>query len=76
MEIFEEIKSFLGEEEDIGTNTIMPFSLLTKDAVESLRYRAEVILFGSFSLQCISFMVSFIKLGRIASLYSKLFRGL
>ncbi|KAG8478456.1 hypothetical protein CXB51_028372 [Gossypium anomalum] len=40
MEIFEEIKSFLGEE-DIGTNTIMPFSLLTKDAVESLRYRAE-----------------------------------
>ncbi|KAH1082503.1 hypothetical protein J1N35_022264 [Gossypium stocksii] len=40
MEIFEEIKSSLGEE-DIGTNTIMPFSLLTKDAVESLRYRAE-----------------------------------
>lgn len=40
MEIFEEIKSFLGED-DICTNTIMPFSLLTKDAVESLRYRAE-----------------------------------
>ncbi|KAL4272853.1 hypothetical protein GQ457_13G025260 [Hibiscus cannabinus] len=40
-EIFEEIKSFLGEEEDNGTNIIMPFSLLTKDAVESLRYRAE-----------------------------------
>ncbi|PPD86033.1 hypothetical protein GOBAR_DD17034 [Gossypium barbadense] len=43
MEIFEEIKSFLGEE-DIGTNTIMPFSLLTKDAVESLRYRAEQVV--------------------------------
>ncbi|PPS15016.1 hypothetical protein GOBAR_AA05559 [Gossypium barbadense] len=41
MEIFEEIKSFLGED-DICTNTIMPFSLLTKDAVESLRYRAEI----------------------------------
>ncbi|KAE8723813.1 DEAD-box ATP-dependent RNA helicase 16 [Hibiscus syriacus] len=41
MEIFKEIKSFLGEEEDNGTNIIMPFSLLTKDAVESLRYRAE-----------------------------------
>ncbi|KAK8623701.1 hypothetical protein V6N13_065064 [Hibiscus sabdariffa] len=40
MEIFEEIKSFLGEE-DNDSNIIMPFSLLTKDAVESLRYRAE-----------------------------------
>ncbi|KAE8734120.1 DEAD-box ATP-dependent RNA helicase 16 [Hibiscus syriacus] len=39
MEIFEEIKSFLGEDND--SNIIMPFSLLTKDAVESLRYRAE-----------------------------------
>ncbi|XWS45105.1 hypothetical protein CRYUN_Cryun15aG0108000 [Craigia yunnanensis] len=45
MEVFEEIKSFLGDEEDHETNIIVPFSLLTKDAVESLRYRAEVILF-------------------------------
>lgn len=46
MEIFEEIKSLLGAEEDNDNNVIAPFSLLTKDAVESLRYRAEVILFG------------------------------
>ncbi|OMP01754.1 hypothetical protein COLO4_11621 [Corchorus olitorius] len=41
MEIFEEIKSLLGDEEEDDTNIIAPFSLLTKDAVESLRYRAE-----------------------------------
>ncbi|OMO56410.1 hypothetical protein CCACVL1_26567 [Corchorus capsularis] len=41
MEIFEEIKSLLGDEEEGDTNIIAPFSLLTKDAVESLRYRAE-----------------------------------
>ncbi|KAE8714590.1 DEAD-box ATP-dependent RNA helicase 16 [Hibiscus syriacus] len=41
IEVFEEIKSFLGEEEDNGTNIIMPYSLLTKDAAESLRYRVE-----------------------------------
>ncbi|XVF17476.1 hypothetical protein REPUB_Repub10bG0125600 [Reevesia pubescens] len=41
MEIFEEIKSFLGDEEDNNSNIIAPFSLLSKDAVESLRYRAE-----------------------------------
>ncbi|XP_021274140.1 DEAD-box ATP-dependent RNA helicase 16 [Herrania umbratica] len=41
MEIFDEIKSLLGEEENDNTNIIAPFSLLTKDAVESLRYRAE-----------------------------------
>ena len=45
MEVFEEIKSFLGDEEDDETNVIVPFSLLTKDVIESLRYRAEVILF-------------------------------
>ena len=45
MEVLEEIKSLLGDEEDHETNLIVPFSLLTKDAVESLRYRAEVILF-------------------------------
>ncbi|XWS29674.1 hypothetical protein CRYUN_Cryun24cG0050100 [Craigia yunnanensis] len=41
MEIFEEIKSLLGDEEDNDTNIIAPFSLLINDAVESLRYRAE-----------------------------------
>ncbi|GLU20165.1 hypothetical protein SLE2022_363770 [Rubroshorea leprosula] len=41
MEIFEEIKSFLGDGDDKDSNVIAPFSLLTKDAVESLRYRAE-----------------------------------
>ncbi|KAK6237812.1 hypothetical protein QUC31_003281 [Theobroma cacao] len=41
MEIFDEIKSLLGDEENDDTNIIAPFLLLTKDAVESLRYRAE-----------------------------------
>ncbi|KAI3936801.1 hypothetical protein MKW98_021663 [Papaver atlanticum] len=44
MEVFEEIKATLGEEEDDskgGSNFIAPFPLLTKNAVESLRYRAE-----------------------------------
>ncbi|KAK9285297.1 hypothetical protein L1049_024488 [Liquidambar formosana] len=41
MEIFEEIKSFLGDNENKDTNFIAPFPLLTKNAVESLRYRAE-----------------------------------
>ena len=42
MEIFEEVKSFLGDEENKDTSLITPFPLLTKNAVESLRYRAEV----------------------------------
>ncbi|KAI3903465.1 hypothetical protein MKW98_032119 [Papaver atlanticum] len=44
MEVFEEIKASLGEEEDDSkgsSNFIAPFPLLTKNAVESLRYRAE-----------------------------------
>ncbi|KAI3958856.1 hypothetical protein MKX01_023532 [Papaver californicum] len=44
MEVFEEIKATLGEVEDDnkgGSNFIAPFPLLTKNAVESLRYRAE-----------------------------------
>ncbi|KAK2656757.1 hypothetical protein Ddye_009809 [Dipteronia dyeriana] len=41
MEIFEEIKSLLGDEENKDSNVIAPFPLLTKNAVESLRYRAE-----------------------------------
>ncbi|XP_026390981.1 DEAD-box ATP-dependent RNA helicase 16-like [Papaver somniferum] len=44
MEVFEEIKATLGEEEDDSkgsSNFVAPFPLLTKNAVESLRYRAE-----------------------------------
>ncbi|KAI5325137.1 hypothetical protein L3X38_034211 [Prunus dulcis] len=41
MTIFEEIKSFLGDDEKDDSNSIPPFPLLTKNAVESLRYRAE-----------------------------------
>ncbi|KAI8534727.1 hypothetical protein RHMOL_Rhmol10G0119300 [Rhododendron molle] len=41
MEIFEEVKSTLGENENKDSNFIAPFPLLTKNAVESLRYRAE-----------------------------------
>ncbi|XP_015868189.1 DEAD-box ATP-dependent RNA helicase 16 [Ziziphus jujuba] len=43
MEIFEEIKSFLGNDENDASSLITPFPLLTKNAVESLRYRAEDI---------------------------------
>lgn len=42
MEGFEEIKSFLAGEEDKDSDIITPFPLLTENAVESLRYRAEV----------------------------------
>ncbi|XP_061948890.1 DEAD-box ATP-dependent RNA helicase 16 [Populus nigra] len=41
MEILEEIKSFLGDDENNESNVISPYPLLTKNAVESLRYRAE-----------------------------------
>ncbi|CAA0817219.1 DEAD-box ATP-dependent RNA helicase 16 [Striga hermonthica] len=41
MEIFEEIKSLLGENGEQDSKFIAPFPLLTKNAVESLRYRAE-----------------------------------
>ncbi|CAA3019766.1 DEAD-box ATP-dependent RNA helicase 16 [Olea europaea subsp. europaea] len=43
MEIFEEIKSILGENDGEDSKFIAPFPLLSKNAVESLRYRAEVI---------------------------------
>lgn len=43
MEIFEEIKAFLGDDENKDSDIIAPFSLLSKNAVESLRYRAEVM---------------------------------
>ncbi|KAJ9170527.1 hypothetical protein P3X46_018628 [Hevea brasiliensis] len=41
MAILEDIKSFLGDDESKDSNLIAPFPLLTKNAVESLRYRAE-----------------------------------
>lgn len=41
MEIFEEIKSILGENDGEDSKFIAPFPLLSKNAVESLRYRAE-----------------------------------
>ncbi|XP_062101503.1 DEAD-box ATP-dependent RNA helicase 16 [Humulus lupulus] len=40
-DVFEEIKFFLGDEGNKDENLIAPFPLLTKNAVESLRYRAE-----------------------------------
>lgn len=41
MKIFEEIKSFIGDDENKDSNIISPFPLLAQNAVESLRYRAE-----------------------------------
>ncbi|CAJ2628719.1 unnamed protein product [Trifolium pratense] len=41
MDTFEEVQSFVGDNENNGSNTITEFPLLTKNAVESLRYRAE-----------------------------------
>ncbi|CAH9102043.1 unnamed protein product [Cuscuta epithymum] len=40
-EILQEVRSLLGENVDSDSNFIAPFPLLTKNAVESLRYRAE-----------------------------------
>ncbi|XP_057542512.1 DEAD-box ATP-dependent RNA helicase 16 isoform X3 [Amaranthus tricolor] len=44
MEAFEELKSTLAEKESGQTNFVVPFPLLSKNAVESLRYRAEDVL--------------------------------
>ncbi|KAL9318491.1 hypothetical protein ACSQ67_015008 [Phaseolus vulgaris] len=41
MYTLEEIRSFVGDDENKGTSSIAEFPLLTKNAVESLRYRAE-----------------------------------
>lgn len=41
MEAFDELKSTLADKESGDANFIAPFPLLTKNAVESLRYRAE-----------------------------------
>ncbi|XP_071934028.1 uncharacterized protein [Coffea arabica] len=40
-DMFEDIKSFIGESDNVDSNFIAPFPLLTKNAVEGLRYRAE-----------------------------------
>lgn len=40
-EIFEEIKSFIGDSEKRDANFIAPFPLLTENQVNSIRYRAE-----------------------------------
>ena len=42
MEILDEIKSFLGDDGNKDKNVIAPFSSLQNNAVEALRYRAEV----------------------------------
>ncbi|XP_021714498.1 DEAD-box ATP-dependent RNA helicase 16-like [Chenopodium quinoa] len=41
MEAFDELKATVAEKASDDTNYIAPFPLLTKNAVESLRYRAE-----------------------------------
>ncbi|XP_027934140.1 DEAD-box ATP-dependent RNA helicase 16 [Vigna unguiculata] len=41
MDTLEKIRSFVGDDENKGTSSIAEFPLLTKNAVESLRYRAE-----------------------------------
>ncbi|CAK8572461.1 unnamed protein product [Lathyrus sativus] len=42
MDTFEEVRSFVGDDENnVGSPLIAEFPLLTKNAVESLRYRAE-----------------------------------
>jgi ATP-dependent RNA helicase DDX56/DBP9 len=40
--IFEDIENMLKDVENRDTSCISPFPLLTKNAVESLRYRAQV----------------------------------
>jgi hypothetical protein len=51
MDIFEEVRSFVGDNENNGSNTIAEFPLLSKNAVESLRYRAEVSYHSPYSQQ-------------------------
>ncbi|KAL3526916.1 hypothetical protein ACH5RR_011572 [Cinchona calisaya] len=40
-DIFEDVKSIMGENDSRDSNFIAPFPLLSKNAVEALRYRAE-----------------------------------
>ena len=49
MYTLEEIRSFVGDDENKGTSSIAEFPLLTKNAVESLRYRTEVIYYFLYS---------------------------
>lgn len=49
MDTLEKIRSFVGDDENKGTSSIAEFPLLTKNAVESLRYRAEVIYYFLYS---------------------------
>lgn len=57
MEILEDIKSFFGGDDSKDSNLISPFPLLTKNAVESLRYRAEVIVLNpSFNYRLHDFL--------------------
>lgn len=48
MDTFGEIQSFLRADGD--TDIIVPFPLLTKNAVESLRYRAEVCVMHIYTI--------------------------
>ncbi|CDP08381.1 unnamed protein product [Coffea canephora] len=41
-DMFEDIKSIIGESDNMDSNFIAPFLLLTKNAMECLRYRSEV----------------------------------
>lgn len=43
MDTLEEIRDFIGDDENKGSNSLLEFPKLTKNAVENLRYRAEVI---------------------------------
>jgi len=49
MDTLEEIKSFVGDDENKETSSIAEFPLLTENVVESLRYRAEVIYYFLYS---------------------------
>ncbi|KAL6551803.1 DEAD-box ATP-dependent RNA helicase 16 [Orobanche gracilis] len=51
MEIFDEIKYLLGENDSEDSKFIAPFPLLSKNAVESLRYRAEDVARSVTKLQ-------------------------
>ncbi|XP_057426876.1 DEAD-box ATP-dependent RNA helicase 16 [Lotus japonicus] len=41
MDTLEEIRDFIGDDENKGSNSLLEFPKLTKNAVENLRYRAE-----------------------------------
>ena len=49
-DVFEEIENMLQGLENKETGCILPFPLLTKNAVESLRYRAQVWVMNVYSV--------------------------